>query len=49
MAYTTAGGRNATFNIDGSGVHGWNYWNAQLIAMKPDMQRTLGATGGGAG
>ena len=44
-----AGGRNATFNIDGSGVHGWNYLNAQLVAMKPDMQRTLGATGGGAG
>jgi len=48
-AYTAAGGHNATFNIDGSGVHGWNYWNAQLVAMKPDMQRTLGASGGGAG
>lgn len=45
-AYTGAGGHNATFNIDGSGVHSWGYWNSQLVAMKPDMQRTLGATGG---
>lgn len=44
-AYTSAGGHNATFNIDGSGQHGWGYWNAQLVAMKPDMQRTLGAGG----
>jgi hypothetical protein len=22
---TAAGGHDATFNIDGSGVHGWNY------------------------
>jgi diacylglycerol O-acyltransferase/trehalose O-mycolyltransferase len=42
-AYTGAGGHNATFNLDNSGVHGWGYWNAQLAAMKPDMQRTLGA------
>jgi diacylglycerol O-acyltransferase/trehalose O-mycolyltransferase len=46
-AYTAAGGHNATFNIDGSGVHSWGYWNSQLVAMKPDMQRTLGASGGG--
>jgi diacylglycerol O-acyltransferase/trehalose O-mycolyltransferase len=46
-AYTAAGGHNATFNIDSSGVHSWGYWGAQLTAMKPDMQRTLGAGGGG--
>jgi diacylglycerol O-acyltransferase / trehalose O-mycolyltransferase len=45
-AYTAAGGHNATFNIDGNGVHSWGYWNSQLVAMKPDMQRTLGASGG---
>ncbi len=44
-AYTGAGGHNATFNIDANGVHSWGYWNAQLVAMKPDMQRTLGAGG----
>ncbi len=46
-AYTAAGGHNATFNIDSSGVHSWGYWNAQLVAMKPDMQGTLGAGGAG--
>lgn len=46
-AYVAAGGHNATFNIDSNGVHSWGYWNAQLVAMKPDMQRTLGAGGGG--
>ena len=46
-AYTAAGGRNAMFNIDGSGQHGWGYWNGQLVAMKADMQRTLGTAGGG--
>jgi diacylglycerol O-acyltransferase / trehalose O-mycolyltransferase / mycolyltransferase Ag85 len=45
-AYNGAGGRNATFNLDGNGVHSWGYWNSQLVAMKPDMQRTLGASGG---
>ncbi|WP_046317678.1 alpha/beta hydrolase family protein [Mycobacterium sp. UM_Kg1] len=44
-AYTGAGGHNATFNIDSSGVHSWGYWNAQLVAMKADMQSTLGAGG----
>lgn len=44
-AYTGAGGHNATFNIDSNGVHSWGYWNAQLVAMKADMQATLG-TGG---
>jgi diacylglycerol O-acyltransferase / trehalose O-mycolyltransferase len=46
-AYTAAGGHNATFNIDTNGVHSWGYWNAQLVAMKPDMQGTLGAGGAG--
>ncbi|OBH18396.1 esterase family protein [Mycolicibacter terrae] len=44
-AYTGAGGHNATFNIDSNGVHSWGYWNAQLVAMKPDMASTLGAGG----
>ncbi|BBX21573.1 diacylglycerol acyltransferase/mycolyltransferase Ag85B [Mycolicibacter terrae] len=44
-AYNGAGGHNATFNIDSSGVHSWGYWNGQLVAMKPDMQNTLGAGG----
>lgn len=44
-AYNGAGGHNATFNIDSNGVHSWGYWNAQLVAMKPDMQGTLGAGG----
>jgi len=47
-AYTAAGGHNATFNLDSNGVHSWGYWNAQLVAMKPDMQATLGAGEGGA-
>lgn len=47
-AYTAAGGHNATFNIDSNGVHSWGYWGAQLAAMKPDMQGTLGAGGGSA-
>lgn len=47
-AYTAAGGHNATFNLDSNGVHSWGYWNAQLVAMKPDMQATLGASEGGA-
>ncbi|MGH3559134.1 esterase family protein [Mycobacterium sp.] len=45
-AYNAAGGHNATFNIDSKGVHSWGYWGAQLAAMKPDMQGTLGAGGG---
>ncbi|SON58690.1 Diacylglycerol acyltransferase/mycolyltransferase Ag85B [Mycobacterium simulans] len=47
-AYTAAGGHNATFNLDSNGVHSWGYWNAQLVAMKPDIQATLGAGGGSA-
>jgi diacylglycerol O-acyltransferase/trehalose O-mycolyltransferase len=46
-AYTAAGGHNATFNLDDNGVHSWGYWNAQLVAMKPDMQQTLAAGGSG--
>jgi S-formylglutathione hydrolase FrmB len=41
--YSSAGGHNATFNIDINGVHRWGYWGAQLAAMKGDMQSTLGA------
>jgi diacylglycerol O-acyltransferase/trehalose O-mycolyltransferase len=47
-AYKSAGGHNATFNLDANGVHSWGYWGAQLNAMKPDMQGTLGAGGGAA-
>lgn len=42
-AYTAASGHNAVINIDNNGVHSWGYWGTQLAAMKPDMQRTLGA------
>jgi diacylglycerol O-acyltransferase/trehalose O-mycolyltransferase len=41
-AYASAGGRNATFNFPPNGTHSWAYWGAQLNAMKPDIQRTLG-------
>ena len=43
-AYNAAGGHNAVFNFPESGTHSWEYWGAQLNAMKPDLQRTLGAT-----
>lgn len=42
-AYASAGGRSATFNFPPNGTHSWGYWQAQLNAMKPDIQRTLGA------
>jgi diacylglycerol O-acyltransferase/trehalose O-mycolyltransferase len=42
--YLAAGGRNAVFNFPTSGTHSWGYWGAQLQAMKPDVQRVLGAT-----
>jgi diacylglycerol O-acyltransferase / trehalose O-mycolyltransferase len=45
-AYNGAGGHNAVFNFPPSGTHSWEYWGAQLNAMKPDLQGTLGATGG---
>lgn len=41
--YEAAGGRNGTFNFPPNGTHAWAYWAAQLNAMKPDIQRTLGA------
>ena len=41
--YEAAGGRNGTFNFPPNGTHGWGYWGAQMNAMKPDIQRTLGA------
>ncbi|WP_343600558.1 diacylglycerol acyltransferase/mycolyltransferase Ag85A [Mycobacterium sp.] len=43
-AYTAAGGHNAVFNFPDSGTHSWEYWGAQLQAMKPDLQRVLGAS-----
>jgi diacylglycerol O-acyltransferase/trehalose O-mycolyltransferase len=42
-AYVAAGGRNATFNFPPTGTHTWAYWGQQLQAMKPDIQRALGA------
>jgi diacylglycerol O-acyltransferase/trehalose O-mycolyltransferase len=48
-AYNAAGGHNAVFNFPPYGTHSWEYWGAQLNAMKPDLQRTLGATPGESG
>ena len=42
--YLAAGGQNAVFNFPQSGTHAWVYWGQQLQAMKPDLQRVLGAT-----
>ena len=42
-AYVAAGGKNATFNFPPTGTHTWAYWGQQLQAMKPDIQRSLGA------
>ncbi|HMZ13457.1 MAG TPA: alpha/beta hydrolase family protein [Mycobacterium sp.] len=41
--YQSAGGRNGVFNFPPNGTHSWGYWGAQLQAMKPDIQRVLGA------
>jgi diacylglycerol O-acyltransferase/trehalose O-mycolyltransferase len=41
--YLAAGGHNAVFNFPPTGTHSWGYWGAQLQAMKPDLQRVLGA------
>ncbi|HZA10011.1 alpha/beta hydrolase family protein [Mycobacterium sp.] len=41
--YLTAGGRNGVFNFPPNGTHSWGYWGGQLQAMKPDLQRVLGA------
>ncbi len=43
-AYNAAGGHNAVFNFPESGTHSWEYWGAQLQAMKTDLQQSLGAT-----
>jgi diacylglycerol O-acyltransferase / trehalose O-mycolyltransferase len=42
-AYVAAGGNNGVFNFPASGTHGWGYWGDQLLAMRADLQRTLGA------
>ena len=42
--YIAAGGKNGVFNFPQSGTHAWAYWGQQLQAMKPDLQRVLGAT-----
>jgi diacylglycerol O-acyltransferase/trehalose O-mycolyltransferase len=41
--YIADGGKNAVFNLPDYGTHTWGYWGQQLNAMKPDIQRTLGA------
>ena len=40
--YIADGGHNAVFNFPDSGTHDWNYWGAQLQAMKPDLIRVIG-------
>ena len=42
--YENAGGRNGVFDFPANGTHSWGYWGSQLQAMKPDLQRVLGAT-----
>jgi diacylglycerol O-acyltransferase/trehalose O-mycolyltransferase len=42
--YLAAGGRNGVFDFPANGTHSWGYWGGQLQAMKPDLQRVLGAT-----
>ena len=39
--YAASGGRNAVFNFPANGTHSWPYWNAQLVAMKSDLQQVL--------
>jgi diacylglycerol O-acyltransferase/trehalose O-mycolyltransferase len=46
--YIADGGHNAVFNFPETGTHSWGYWGAQLQAMKPDLQQTLGASPTGA-
>ena len=41
--YVAAGGHNGVFNFPPDGTHSWGYWGSQLQAMKPDLQRVLGA------
>lgn len=45
--YLAAGGRNGVFNFPADGTHSWGYWGSQLQAMKPDLQRVLGAVPAG--
>src|SRR5882757_3747150 len=40
--YRLKGGHNGVFNFPDNGTHTWQYWGAQLQAMKPDLQRVLG-------
>ena len=47
--YNGAGGHNAVFNFNANGTHSWEYWGAQLNAMKGDLQGSLGAAPGGGG
>ena len=42
--YLAAGGRNGVFNFPTNGTHSWGYWGQQVQAMKPDIQRVLGAS-----
>ncbi|MGK2867223.1 MAG: esterase family protein [Mycobacterium sp.] len=42
--YLANGGTNGVFNFPENGTHSWGYWGSQLQAMKPDIQRVLGAT-----
>jgi diacylglycerol O-acyltransferase / trehalose O-mycolyltransferase len=44
QTYAASGGRNAVFNFPANGTHSWPYWNAQLVAMKPDIQQVLNAS-----
>jgi diacylglycerol O-acyltransferase / trehalose O-mycolyltransferase / mycolyltransferase Ag85 len=40
-AYTKAGGSNATIQFPAAGNHAWQYWGAQLQALKSDLIATL--------
>jgi diacylglycerol O-acyltransferase/trehalose O-mycolyltransferase len=42
-AYIAAGGANGVFAFP-DGIHSWGYSGQELQRMKPDIQRTLGAT-----
>jgi diacylglycerol O-acyltransferase / trehalose O-mycolyltransferase len=44
--YVAAGGTNGVFNFPDTGTHTWAYWGRELQAMKPDLQRVLGAGSG---
>ena len=41
QTYAADGGRNGVFNFPANGTHSWPYWNAQLVAMKADIQQVL--------